>query len=338
MKKLSIANIQKFIGLIFYCLSLFLTAFYIQSDHEPVKSISLFLTGWLGIPFGHFSWLANPLFIFALFVRKDNSLVLSVIAFVLSLSFICYSTIPDYSGDIYHDPIAGYGIGYFLWVLGLGLFMFGNLLTNLPTQKIVIYLIEVSFLALSFTLFFFHYFWGEGSQFHIDKERKRLFNEYCTSSNEIVNNTVNDTLGIFFDTAWPFDCKRSESGKWKCNHSTPMDSIANLKFSEERNYCPSDPAKDNCKPYRRKYSDNPIALPVDRLASEYVVKTKRFNIPEKYNILAGQITIKKSNSSKVIAQTKFTYDSIDNKFCGYHKNGRFSSLGFARRVFQLDKK
>jgi hypothetical protein len=86
-------------------------------------------------------WFANPLLLIAwiyLFTKPKASLVTSLLAAVISLSFILFDSIRTDEGGGLH-PIAGYEIGYGLWVTSCLLMLFANVyrkwLVNILTDE-----------------------------------------------------------------------------------------------------------------------------------------------------------------------------------------------------------
>ena len=82
-------------------------------------SIIVFLLGWAAIFSGPegIIWLANPLLFFAWFFLKKNikvSMFLSLLAFILSLSFLMLGTILDNEAG-HSNAIQSYKAGYWLW-------------------------------------------------------------------------------------------------------------------------------------------------------------------------------------------------------------------------------
>tara|TARA_R110001606_G_scaffold379260_1_gene539218 strand:+ start:1426 stop:1869 length:444 start_codon:yes stop_codon:yes gene_type:complete len=100
------------------------------------------LIGWLGVFMLHipaFTWLANPLLLGSWFFFKKKpktSLILSIIAFILMLSFLLVDEIISNEAGT-KSKVVFYGLGYWLWVLSSFMMILGNLLIN---EKILKYL------------------------------------------------------------------------------------------------------------------------------------------------------------------------------------------------------
>ena len=76
------------------------------------------------------TWLANPLLIASWIVAYKNplgSLITSLLATALSLSFLCFSTIMDNESGTSAN-ITGIKAGYWLWVISMAVMFTGNAL------------------------------------------------------------------------------------------------------------------------------------------------------------------------------------------------------------------
>lgn len=97
-----------------------------MKGHRKVRG--LLLMGWLGLPAGEFTWLANPLMLlgWVLFLRKAHryAVLFALIALALMLSFMFRKTIVSSEAPTY-SRIIGYGRGYWLWVASGAALLFG---------------------------------------------------------------------------------------------------------------------------------------------------------------------------------------------------------------------
>lgn len=121
------ARIILFIGLICYSLSLYSVALFTSGD--DLYGIWILLIGWFGLIFFQLSWLANPLNLLALLLiskRPKLSLLLTILAFLCASQTFLFSEIPI---GINQEKvfIKEFGIGFYLWYLANGLFMFAAL-------------------------------------------------------------------------------------------------------------------------------------------------------------------------------------------------------------------
>jgi hypothetical protein len=121
-----------------YGFSMLLPAIVVD-DFNGQKSyfgIEAFLTGSIiilgGGLFEWCIWLANPLFLFALFVAKKGSvlaLITNVTAIILAVSFLSFShLLTSSSGN--EAEIDHLSYGYFAWMLSIGILAYGHVLSR----------------------------------------------------------------------------------------------------------------------------------------------------------------------------------------------------------------
>lgn len=107
-------------GLMFF-LCLFLQAVEI-GNHGWSLGGELLLLGWLGVLFGHFTWLANLIWLIAwlaIYIDKPvAALSISVAAFLLAGSFVFHETIVWNEAGL-PSAIRHYGAGYYLWLVSI---------------------------------------------------------------------------------------------------------------------------------------------------------------------------------------------------------------------------
>lgn len=98
-------------------------------------SIMALIMGPIGMVFGGatLTWLANPLLFISWKLHSKNyklSLILSALATLLALSFLCFNKIiADEAGN--YKEIISYGLGYWLWVSSAALMFARNLFFRL---------------------------------------------------------------------------------------------------------------------------------------------------------------------------------------------------------------
>jgi hypothetical protein len=111
--------------LITYVISLLLPGIIFQ-DGTITYGYTILLTGGLGFLVGIFAWYANPLLLLALIrLKKETAkslFVTAVFAFVLGLSALIVHDIPknEAGGKEFIDHL---GIGYYVWMVSLGIFV-----------------------------------------------------------------------------------------------------------------------------------------------------------------------------------------------------------------------
>lgn len=130
------------VSLILFMISLLLSAYYTNKDHNgPVQGYLLLLIGWIGIIGGHFSWLANPslLMTWTLMCFKPTlkfAIYFGSLSMALSLSFLFHEKCLVNSHE-FVAKITGYGPGYYFWVASMAVALLGALfeiVINMQTE------------------------------------------------------------------------------------------------------------------------------------------------------------------------------------------------------------
>ena len=97
--------------------------------------------GWFGVFMLHipaFPWLANPILLasWITFKKKQKlSFILSIIAFILMLSFLFVNEIIVNDGST-TSKVNFYGLGYWLWVLSSFIMIVGNIIFKKRDKKL----------------------------------------------------------------------------------------------------------------------------------------------------------------------------------------------------------
>lgn len=124
------------ISIALFVASLTQTAVNMGSDY--MLSIACILLGWAEVFEGGIAWLANPLlfisWLFLLIKQPKISFPLSLITFILSLSYLSVSTITvnEVGGKA---AITSYGLGYYLWLASSISQFIGNLWTIISNRR-----------------------------------------------------------------------------------------------------------------------------------------------------------------------------------------------------------
>jgi ABC-type enterochelin transport system permease subunit len=100
------------------------------TNAECADSAAVAFAGSLGffLSMAGATWLANPLLVASWIVVHKNplgSLITSLLATALSLSFLCFNTIVDNESGT-PSNIAGVKAGYWLWVTSIAVMFIGN--------------------------------------------------------------------------------------------------------------------------------------------------------------------------------------------------------------------
>lgn len=94
-----------------YVLSLLLPAMYFKKE-PALSGLALLGQGWLGLLTLNPAWLANPLYLFAA---------------ALACALCSFFTKHWYFSEASATPIAGLGIGFYVWLLALAALLLGSL-------------------------------------------------------------------------------------------------------------------------------------------------------------------------------------------------------------------
>jgi len=119
-----------------FILSLFFNCFCTDKGCRP--SVDALVLGWAELFEGVFAWLANPLLIVSwilLGMNKRGGLILSLVASLLSLSFLfCHTIMEDEAGNM--GAIKNLAPGYWLWVAGCIVTYVGILVVRVMNRKV----------------------------------------------------------------------------------------------------------------------------------------------------------------------------------------------------------
>lgn len=124
------------ISIALFVASLTQTAVNMGSDY--MLSIACLLLSWAEVFEGGIAWLANPLlfisWLFLLIKQPKISFPLSLITFILSLSYLSVSTITVNEGGG-KAAITSYGLGYYLWLASSISLFIGSLWTIISNRR-----------------------------------------------------------------------------------------------------------------------------------------------------------------------------------------------------------
>ena len=120
-------------------ISLFSDAFYrhVSDSQSAFPGWQLFFFGWSAIPHGGASWLANPALCAAwLYFARGypiRSAGLSVLGLALMASFLSVDEVTSVYASS-SAAVAGYGVGYKLWVASAIVSLLGGIIAVMPTE------------------------------------------------------------------------------------------------------------------------------------------------------------------------------------------------------------
>lgn len=344
LKKISVGNIHIWLSLFAYLFCLFLTAFYFKETHEPVSSIFLLLSGWMGIVY--LPWYANLLYFISLSERNNEltSSILSFIALLLGLSFLLFSEFNP-SGAPGNFPIVSYGWGFYLWIATIGLFSLGQFCQYRKFgERKVIYLLSI-WIIVSFTFFAVAYFRGENCQFSINQHRQSMFDKYCSISGQHIYIKVTDDIqGLFFESESDDNSKlleksvRAEADDGRSEGISLMNN-GYLVFVEARNLDKQKFQKDTLQFLEYKKYEFGVAHGEDvgSIQSKYSVSTRAFDIPKLLALRGAEISIKNLKNGSIVSKTSYIIDELNQKSCGFDPGGSFE-FKFIRESLNLTKK
>ena len=252
-----------------FFLSLFFPAYYYGEAQESYISLSLFLTGWLGILFdGHFSWIANPLYFIALVFRKDygKSTKFGVMSLVFALSFLLYAKIAISEAPT-HVNIVGYGFGYFLWVLSIGVLTVGQWAKWKEKTFSEIAKFEIVWIGICSFLFMYQFCFKDNSHCSLQNERKKIFEQNCKNAKQTIYIKNQKAESVYFNQISEIKFGNYGGIGWHVIWNIGVNNLyiedAMLRFIEYKNY-----NKSSTKQFIR-YSANRKREEVDKIESEF---------------------------------------------------------------------
>ncbi|MGG2041306.1 hypothetical protein [Burkholderia gladioli] len=111
-----------------YVLSLLLPAMYFEKE-PALSGLALLGQGWFGLLTLNPSWLANPLYLVAAvqLARRRDSRAAAFGGAALACALCSFFTRNWYFNEANATPIAGLGIGFYVWLLALAALLLGSL-------------------------------------------------------------------------------------------------------------------------------------------------------------------------------------------------------------------
>jgi cbb3-type cytochrome oxidase subunit 3 len=327
-------------SLILFLASFFFPAFYIYDWFKPVYPSSFFLFGWLGPTYGFYSWYANILYLIGIILNRQKiiSVLIGSVGIVLALSFLRHDNF-EYGQYYIGSTINAYGLGFYFWLLSIGIFTAGQLVqaANVNFRAYIIFQLSLSLIFVAIILS--SYLNSKKSRSAYEKERSLVFEEKCKIAEEQIYKKVDGATGIFYDPDSYQEIINISNGKGYLGTggSTASGALNSglIKFYEIRNRS----SELKTMPYLRVTStSNPNSQETDHLESEYALLQIKFQLPERLHISGAEVFVKYLRNDTILAKSIYVYDAINNKFCGHSRNGSYSSDRILQETLQLSKK
>jgi hypothetical protein len=328
-----------YLSLVAFVACLFFPGFYVGETQRENPGYALLLTGWLGVFGGHFSWLANPLFLIAFFRRNtkpSQATLLAFFGFVIALEFLVHKRIlTDEGGGT--AQITGVGWGYVLWLTSF-LVLFSSVIEKIEAKKTFVNLVylTISVLLIGFA---YIYFSSIGSHWALLKERERRFSELCKITGEQFFATrTSPILGIYFSESGGAGYRGVRDGKIFGSMEYGMFSSGGLDeipLIERRN----DGANPKQPYIRGRHAGTKDEL-VSELRSNYFVLITNLtqDIPNELALSGRELIVKEQGVDKPLAKMAYAVSREDNKFCGLlDKDNSFYEVRFVYKALGLTK-
>ncbi len=322
-----------------YLICLVLPAYYATEIRTPEYSLELLAFGWLALNNGIISWLANPIYIIALVTLKRPliSAPLAIIALVCALSTLSYSeSVLLADGVMYKAPMS-FGWGYFLWVLSIGVYAFGQTVNIFSFNKqYSLVITNALFIVVSTSIFLHHYYFSANSVYKLHKERKQTFDDLCSKTESVVLATVNDADSLYFNYYTLAGYSKIYNGIY---HSSRFGLVPPVIYdygiqSIERN---TQSYENISTPYARQLVHSKDWKPASKLEASYLIKKSL--LTESLNPALGlhgfEIRITSSKTGDDIARTSYITSKVEKWFCGESISGIYSEFEFITKALNL---
>lgn len=331
-------------SLFLFLISLTLDAFYVGETHKPFSSFSLLLSGWLGLIAGYIAWLANPLYFFAyvkINAQPKKSFAYGSAAFLLSLTFLFKKNmVMNENGS--ESPIFGYGWGYYLWVLSIGMLAINQYKeycktkndsskNDLKTKLANSFIFEVILFSLISIPFLLQYYVGESSHFNIEKQRNEFYNKNCSGLKKTFYVKPHQLQSIYFSQDWgaTYNVGSIETGTL----GEPFLNIGMLKFYETVKN-----ENDNAQ-LKRFYFKDFKGESIEEITSDYSVITTDLtkDLPKRLDIVGYEISIFDNQNKKIIAKTSYYVNNTTYKQCLPDSASSYSTRQFVIDALHLKR-
>lgn len=360
--------IHLWVSITAFVLCLTFPGYYQEAIAREKSSFELLLTGWLGVLEGQFFWFANALYIASLITyrKAQVSSLFAFIALIIAASFLLATKVP--SGNINgggYVSLAGFGVGYFLWVLSIGILTIGQLF-NINNRKVnlsKLVTIQAIWIISASSLFLYYYKFNEQSVFSFLAKREALFNEKCNSAKHQIYSHLDSSDGILIAVDALNDYhgfKKGNDGRWyKGSPDISTLSILlgeskirfyeRIKFHSNLNEAHEIPLYTTTvldegtyvigkPPNIRKIYKTKLDKSSNKYKSEItftIVSNKSENL---LNLHWAKIKIFNNKTNTLIAQTSYVFNATERRPCAPIRNEKYSPYDFLEEIYLTRKK
>ena len=311
------------VGVGLYLSCLLFTAFYVGETWSPWSAINCFTRGWIGILSGGASWLANPLFLIALIKanKTKTSMWLGFTALLFALSFLFQAKILVDAGGGERE-ITAYGVGYFLWVLGIAAFTLGQYLKSEHPEIIYAQQIKImgGFFSTMIIGYSAYYFIHEAGIYKTQRDKELHFEELCKEAKNIFYVTpspVSAINGIYIEHAGSDTFDKIRNGKYAASGGAIMGLNNAYTFVEQKTAKDQERYSEG-KPYMREsLSNRNNPYPIDELEAEFSVigRSTTDHLPKRFDLHGAEITVIDRKTNTIVGKTSYISTTHDRKIC-----------------------
>ncbi len=320
---------------LFLC-SLPLSGYYTGPTQQDNYAFALLLTGWMGVFNAHFSWLANPLYFWAVKRHKADprgSALLAILAFAVALEFLVHRKILiDGNGGT--ATITGVGWGYLIWLLSFLTLAYSSTIRIDIKNKGADYFL---LLLMAFTTIWFGYKYYISNDNHatLVSQRDQQFSALCNQAGEKFYAKPSTPIsGIFFSEDGGNGYRNFTLGRYGVKESSIFSSrgLPQIPLVEMPNLSPH-----ASTPYLRDEGDSGKQEAVTDLKSNYFVIISNLSekLPSKLALEGRAIYVYEKNKKEPLATSIYATSQNDRRFCGQIYNGSFSEIDFIFRALKL---
>lgn len=319
-----------------YLFSLPLAGFYTGPAHQEAYGGALLLSGWLGMLYGHFSWLANPLYLWSVVVRKSNprrSAMLALLAFGIALEFLLHRTIiTDEGGGT--KAIAGVGWGYLCWLLSF-LSLCLSSLVRIDRQEKLRASILLALMCLTTICFGYSYYFSAGNHSSLVTQRDRQFLAMCKETGESFYAKPSSPIsGIYFSEGGGAYFSKFFFGRYTESGGGIFSTRGQkrIPLTERRNDGQAPTA-----PYLRQEGGAGKEILVSDLRSNYfvMIDSSGDKLPRELGLGGRTVLVYEKGIEQPLAKMAYAYSRIDHRFCGKVQDDRFDEIDFVFRALGL---